>query len=95
MGSQQPQQPQQAQQAQQPQQPQQQQLMTLQLMTLMTLVHRVSAARLRSTRSNDYNVGFGVGGSPKPGPLSWPAAGIRIYSEDRMDRSWAAETRWS
>ena len=69
--------------------------MTLQLMTLMTLVPRVSAARLRPMRSNDYNVGVGVGGSPEPGPLSWPAAGILIYVVDRMDRSWAADTRWS
>ena len=64
-------------------------------MTLMTLVPRVSAARLRSMRSNDCNVGFGVGGSPKPGPLSRPAAGILIYFVDRMDRSWAADTRGS
>ena len=69
--------------------------MTLQLMTLMTIVPRVSAARLRSMRSNNYNVGFGVGGSPEPGPPSWPAAGILICFVDRMDRSWAADTRWS
>ena len=71
------------------------QLMTLQLMTLMTLDPRVPAARLRSMRSEDYNVGFGAGGSLEPGTPSWPAAGILIYSVDRMDRSRAGDTRGS
>ena len=66
--------------------------MTLQLINLMTIVNRVAAARLRSMRSRDYNVGFGVGGSPEPGPLSWLAAGILIPIVDRIQTMSAADT---